>query len=374
MDIFSIVPDAVNSTWRPEAVISGITSKLWVERYKSPGEFKFTATPNPDLIDALELGTLISHTNTRAVMIVEDHEINEEAGQVAELTITGRTADSFLESRVATDEDMGFDPSLYDGTAWPYILPAAWPWEHAVDLMLEQLIDNPDHSSFNIPYANAAHEIDLGTVELDPGWNTIEELELKRSSLATAIRDICNEHDFGVRVDRPFGGQTKLRFVIYQGIDKSGTVQFSYEAGDFATARYFRSIKNDRNAAYIHSKYYGRFRSESGATGFWRKVLLVDATDFNALAGTSGWTLSKINTNLNRRASKAMKRAKTSHLLEATMSPRARFKFRHDYDIGDKVYARGNNNFDSLMRVTEFTEIEDDQGEYGFPTLKSIRA
>jgi hypothetical protein len=363
----------VANTWKAEHTINDLDTKLWVERYKSPGEFKFETVPTAQMRDRLEIGTFISHVNTNTVMVVEDHEITEEKGSQPKFTITGRSLDSFLYNRVATDDDMGFDPSLYDGTAWPYILDAGWPWEQAVDLMYEQLVNHPDRPNFEIEDVNVVDEINPATVEL-PAGTVSEEREIERTNLYEAIHDIMAEYDFGLRVDRPIHGtSTKLRFVIYQGVDRSKTIQFSYEGGDIETARYFWSDRKDKNAAYIHSKYYGNYRATAGPSGFNRRVMLMDMTSFQALAGHNGWTAGEINTKMNQRADRGIRKAKSDHLLEATLSEQAKWIYRVNYYLGDKVWLNGNFDFNSKMRVLEYTEIEDKEGEKSYPTLAAVR-
>ena len=126
MDIFTL--EHVRSSYKNGASVNGLRKKQWVERYLEPGEFTLIGEPTDQLREQLAIGTLISHIDTKEVMIVEDHTIEERSGSAPIFTITGRSLDSFAESRVVTDNSMGFNgpnddgppKTLYDGTAWPY--------------------------------------------------------------------------------------------------------------------------------------------------------------------------------------------------------------------------------------------------------------
>jgi hypothetical protein len=113
VDIFRLINNG--STWANGQLVHDIDTKLWVERYRSAGEFKFTGSPTTDLRAALPVGALISHTNTYDIMIVENHEIVEDKTKDPILTISGRSLASFLEQRVATENHQGFDPP---GPTW----------------------------------------------------------------------------------------------------------------------------------------------------------------------------------------------------------------------------------------------------------------
>jgi hypothetical protein len=81
-------------------IINGIHDSLWVERYRDPGEFKIAGPLSSGLREALPIGSLISHTDTSEVMMVENHEINDEEDEDTKISITGRSFDAYLEERV----------------------------------------------------------------------------------------------------------------------------------------------------------------------------------------------------------------------------------------------------------------------------------
>jgi hypothetical protein len=76
---------------------------------------------------------------------------------------------------------------------------------------------------------------------------------------------------------------------------------------------------------------------------------------------------------MNQRADRGIRKAKSDHLLEATLSEQAKWIYRVNYYLGDKVWLNGNFDFNSKMRVLEYTEIEDKEGEKSYPTLAAVR-
>jgi hypothetical protein len=379
MDIFSLEDDGV-ATYHNGAVINDLTTKLWIERFREPGEFTFTGPPTKELRDALKIGTLISHTNTLTVMIVEDHEINETKGEDPVLTITGRDAGAFLEQRIATDDDLGFDPSAADGSAHPYTMPDAKPWDQAIRLMNQQISTIANRATFIIPHVSVIDRFPIrpGDKEAHPDWFDTDEREVKRGPLSQAVIAILHEIDGGLLIERPVqGSHENIWFVVARGIDRQHEVQFSYEAGDIETARYFWSDKSKKNAAYVAARYQGKFVLKSGFSGWARRVSLVDANDFNINPGEAGWAgvsqAAKLDAMLTRRGNIRIRRAKSTELVEATISRSNQYVYRRDYNVGDEVWVTGNYDVSKAMRVSEFAETEDETGEFGFPTLSTIQ-
>jgi hypothetical protein len=48
------------------------------------------------------------------------------------------------------------------------------------------------------------------------------------------------------------------------------------------------------------------------------------------------------------------------------------YNYRTDYNVGDIVGVDGEYNTSTTMRVIEYVEIEDENGESGYPTLSEL--
>jgi hypothetical protein len=56
-------------------------------------------------------------------------------------------------------------------------------------------------------------------------------------------------------------------------------------------------------------------------------------------------------------------------ITRADASDITRYEYRKDYNVGDLVSLDGNFGQIAVMRVMEYVEIEDENGESGHPTL-----
>jgi hypothetical protein len=225
-----------------------------------------------------------------------------------------------------------------------------------------------DNPTFVLPHVTVAHELGDRTETTD------EELEVQRGTLYTAVLDVLADMNCGLRVERPNGSSTKIRFIVHDGTNRKATIQFSHESGDLDSARYFSSNKSDKNGAYIASPYWGTYWSESGTpSGFNRRLMYIEASDVNINPSEAGAysfiPAAKVEAILQKRARRRVRARKKTDMLEATVSKSNKYIYREDYDIGDIVFVVGNYDFSNAMRVVEYVETEDDNGQTGYPTL-----
>lgn len=101
MDIFKIVNGIGGSGVGEGEIVNGLETKMWIERYRQSGEFTLTASPDSDIRAKLPEGSLITHTDTREIMIVENHQLKEdEVTSEPVIAVTGRGLETFLEQRI----------------------------------------------------------------------------------------------------------------------------------------------------------------------------------------------------------------------------------------------------------------------------------
>jgi hypothetical protein len=359
MDIFTIN----KTTYTNGEVVNDLDTKLWVERYREPGEFKFTCKPTEKLRSQLSRGTLISHLDTLYVMMVEDHEIQEDSDGTSIMTITGRSVDAFFENRMALPNNFGLK-SFGTEVSFLYDQLSATSWAQAASLLNDQIRSPLNAAQDALPNITILSSFVTAT-------ETPKERVIDRAQLDVAFKSVLEQSDIGIRVERPNGGTTNLFFILYNGTDVSGSVRFDYSANDFASARYFWSIRTLKNGAQVVGKYQVSITRPVGLTGWDVRMLYVDASDFDTLPGTQAETDAGVR-KLASRGQEELGKNKETQLLEATISTTCRPKFRKDYQIGDIVYVIGNYGISQKMRVVEFAETEDGSGISGFPTLKSL--
>jgi hypothetical protein len=177
MEIFKFRNPTQSTLLDQGELINGLKSIMWIERYRDISDFEFIANAEKMVHKSLPIGTMISHTESTEVMIVENHEIREEIGKETEVKITGRSFEAFLENRI-----------VGSNRAWPttasapeeYILPVATTWNHAVTLLKNHIyaskVIDPKDAILNV-------EVITDIVEMED----LYELSIPRGSLYTRL-------------------------------------------------------------------------------------------------------------------------------------------------------------------------------------------
>ena len=148
-------------------IINGLTSKMWVERYRDAGEFTFVAPASLDIINKLPIGSFVSHIDSQEVMIVENHEISETKDGKSEITITGRSFETLLENRIVGSNKVF--PIVGILTDNDYLVRANYIYVQAVTLISDHIIASDlldDNYAF--PYVTVTG----GVVDIIDGGNS----------------------------------------------------------------------------------------------------------------------------------------------------------------------------------------------------------
>ena len=363
MEIFKVN----GTTYQGGQIIEGITKKTWIERYVEPGEFTLIAPVSSDLKSQLPLGTLISHSNTLELAMVEDHQITETKGKDPVIKVTGRTVDFFLENRLAIPNQFSYNNPATDA---PYddILAAAGSYTQAIILIrthimaaYQYLNSQENLPNVNVYYSNA------------PTEGTFYERRLKKGTVAERLYEILAFSGLGLKTIRPTYASSTLDFVVHKGLDRTTSVVFSHLAGDIEEGEYLWSNKKVKNAAIILGKYTATAIRPSGPTGFDVRTILVDASDYEVKYDEfSGSINAAIDRALYARGVEALGMNKNVEIVSIGISPNNRYKYRTEYNVGDRVKVAGNYGAVQTMQVTEHVEIEDEDGLTSYPTLSVV--
>jgi hypothetical protein len=386
MEIFKFIPnpsDLTSSFLEQGEFINGIKTATWTERYRPAGEFTITAPVSADLRTVLPLGTLISHTDTLEVMMVENHEIDDDAADGEPMMrITGSSLETWFKFRgVGADVYMsGLDTSI---PIPDYVLDFDNTWNQAAALINLQIIlgfptlDEPGGR----PILSEGDEM--------PGWVGISNEQhtasgttayriIERGSLYRALLDLMAIDDFGIKVVRPNPDNVDpltTEFRIHNGADKTADVIFSHVRGDLTKARYFWSNKAEYTDAFIVTSYLNyRHEPDLTAIGYNRRILHVDAADLDSQVSLDpdGYDFTDVYAAGNIRAADAIRASRQTSILATNITSTAPYKFRRDYDVGDLVTVNGNYDVSAIMRVTEHVEFLDEKGTTGYPTLSAL--
>lgn len=350
--------------------IVGWDSVSWAERYQPCGEFEIMAKLSSGLRAFLPEGTLISHTRTLEVMVVENQELTEKSDEDPFLKITGRSLPCVLENRiVGQNQDWGTPPASLNDS--PYILPSAYTWVQAVKLINDHIYDSdvidPDDA---IPSLLAIHDI--------AGVGVTEERTIKRGTVLQRLLELLAIENIGLKAVRRHGfdlplPSTDTQLVIYAGEDKRDLVVFSTENGDIDAADYLWSIKNLKTSALVSGRYVEQM-VHGPETGLSRRVMLVDGSDLDGSldAVPTGTALTDIRAQMAIRGSQALRAQNQIALSRTDISENEAHQYRRDYNIGDVVTVDASYGPASSMRVVEFVEIVDENGVSGHPTLEFL--
>jgi hypothetical protein len=360
LDLFKFTPGSDPTVLEQGRMIKGAKNVMWVERYRDPGEFEIQAPLSSGLREFLPAGTFVSHADTFEFMIVESHEISEEEGEDPLLKITGRSFETYLENRI-----VGVNQARSSSTIVEYNLAAANTWNQAVTLINDHILNTTDPN-------DALGNIQATTTITGTGTN--EARVIARGNVHAKLMELLAIDDIGIYSNRrstfPGGNPTFSTLSIHAGVNKSSSVIFSWKSGDLDSADYLFSDKKLKNSALVLGRYVYTM-VDTGPTKYDRRIALVDGTDLdgNLSAPPTGGALTTIIGKMQTRGRQALKSQNRLSLSRADISDVTKYQYRRDFKVGDFVTLDANYGQIAVMRVVEYAEIEDENGESGHPTL-----
>ena len=364
MDIFKFINPEEPTKMAQGELINNIDSKLWIERYRPLSEFELTGNVESELHLLLPIGSFVSHVESTEIMIVENHQINEKLNSPTTVTVSGRSFESFFENRI-----------IGSNKTWPteatandeYMLPFDYSWNQAVKMIADHVeIPLLFEAGDGIPYLDVLTDIMSTTGES-------VDRSIPRGDLHSRLLELLAIDDLGIKVKRP-GLDVNMSAIVHSGRDLTQQVVFAYNTGEIENADYLWSNKLFKNAALVTGRWFETVVRLS-PTGYNRKMMFIDASDIDgayseAPTGTLRDTLIQM---MAARATSILNAQKDISLVKAELNKETmKYQYRKDYQVGDVVGINDPYNKLSKMRVTEYVEIEDENGESGYPTLSII--
>lgn len=364
MNLFKFNPVTSPTVLEHGEFINNATRVTWIERYADTGEITIEAPVSSGLREFLPEGTLVSHTDTYEVMIIENHEIEEPKREDPTLKITGRSFESWLENRI-----VGVNLCRSSSNIVEFVCDPDFTWEQIVYLINQHIDDIAVISSFD-----ALENVVASTIISGSGVS--EERTIDRKDVLSAVQELLAIDDLGIRTIRrvpwsvPAGSTAETILDIYNGEDKTQEVVFSWKSGDLDAASYLFSNKKLKNAAMVLGRYVWTMVDDSNA-GYDRRMMIVNADDLdgNLSAAPVGGSLTTLLSKMEVRGRQALAKQRQVTISQTDISDLTRYQYRRDYNIGDLVSLDGNFGQTAVMRVIEYAEIEDESGVSGHPTL-----
>jgi hypothetical protein len=391
------------SNWRGDILIEDYTSMIWTERFDTHGDFELK-TPNIEsTLKRLPEYSLITLRDTLEVMVVESHEITVDAEGQYELTVRGRTFDSFLKHRAM------IGGRYWTGTKSWSLRKKYTAGEAAAAVIYNHIIDNDPWflrqdwftAGGDTPPPEKGNPKDLieniRVNTVSGGTKRFRQISL--GPVYNQVQNLIKEADFGIRTIRPTGiVQDLIRFDaegvpeyytqtlsasmtldIYKGLDRSvdqstrKQVVFRYDAGHITDPSYLFNQQGVSNVVIVDNDdevpyTYFRVGTPTTVSGLDRRVGyttvnikntdVVELTDPYAAQEQAGERFFK-------------KQPKTRIFEFGSVSPDLPFQYKRDYNLGDTVTLQAEYGFSRSMQVTEYIRTHTVEGEEGYPTLSA---
>lgn len=350
-------------------VISGLSSKTWVERYADAGEFKLIGSLDGNAYDLLEEGAFVTHMNTAEVMIVENREIEYDQEKEPKITISGRSLETVLEQRVV-GANRRFPSS---STPLPdFVIPEGTLWSQILYLInnhlgtgVYPLIDPNDKFPNFYPINQVSSSARFA------------QRTIKRGNLYDRVKELLALSKYGIRISRPIEGSAysdRILMIIHTGYDRRSQIAFSNVTGDIARATYLFSSKTRYNAVLITGRWLEQMVKNPATPGFSRRTLFVDGSDIDRSYETAptGATRVLLLSRMTARARQILANQTGVSITSAELAAGSRYTYRVDYSTGDLVTIHGDFDATAIKRVIEYTETEDETGESSYPTFGEV--
>lgn len=430
-----------STNYIPDKLIEGYNSLIWTERYDTFGEFELKSFDVDGLSKLLPEDTLVSHLETREVMQVETQSIEmvgEGEDAVPEITIRGRSASIILDHR--------WVESAYQKKRK---MRKKYSATTALCVLLWQAVDN--NSGKDVTRGDATPDEDHTMADGDFDWTVKDDIpnvqvtehvsaegetrwwNLEQGMLWPQFQKILVDADLGIRTLRPISPnpgkvitvKTNLadrgdivrtdtadipgfRFEVYDGIDRSASVQLSQLQGHIDKPTYLTSYASYKTEVEIMSgeiEVSDVYRTgEGGLTGWQRKTIGLDAgtpdippepakpdplgknptkaqkdayaDDIDKWKAKEGrWKNKRANIVADFReeqikvANRLLKQNRKINMFAGDVSDVAPYKYKVHYDLGDTIMLFGDYGKSSKMVVSEYVRSENADGDRGFPGL-----
>lgn len=364
-------------TMKAGPVVEGYNSLIWTERFTEAGDFSLTTGRIDETMAALPVGSMAAISESDETMFVETHKITTNEQGVSELTVTGRSFETFYERRPAINS---FEP-LNDAE---FHIPNSIPRSAIFELLMIPAVGNA-------MWDDRMHLPIHIEVNADPREALLEnrDYQVPRGSVYSAVLDIARSYNIGIRskiVDRE-NDTNLITLYIYYGKDRTVTsttatpVLFSWANGDFTSEEYLHTDVNYHNAYFVFTNntvhmVYSTYDGLSGnpGRGLNLRVKYVDASDIVPPEDTGIRDALTYETDLARE--RALMHYAVDRLprkdFSFQVSPNSSNKFGVDYDLGDVVTVEGKYGGRKDLLVTEYIRSEDSSGETAYPTMVEI--
>lgn len=332
-------------------VIDTYSSIIWTNRYYECGDFELYALATPHLIDVLkEDYYLMREGYENNAMVIECLSISTDAENGNYITVKGRCLKSIVYRRIIWNQTN-----------------VSGKIDKCIERLLNENVISPSDEERKID--------NFQILSLPDNMESIDT-QYTGDNLGEAITAICKNYGLGWNVELDIEAR-KFNFVLYAGTNRSYEqssnpwVVFSNEFENLLTTNYTFDKSNYANVAKVAGEGEGtqrKFTILGAASGINRIESFVDAKDLSTNEGEI--TDEEYLTQLEERGKeKLAELTKTENFEGETIDYRN--VLGKDYFLGDIVEVVNEYGMESVTRVIEVIESEDETGKYTIPTFSS---
>lgn len=326
-------------------------SFLWTERYATMGDAEIHTVPTPKNKALLKKGVYLSIQESDYLMEIYYVNISEDAEGAKSMVVKARDLTSLFRNRMLSA----------NGTN------TSWIDKGTVAQIIIRMVDKICITGTGV--SNRDIIPNLATQNAATSSEQID-VDLPKQNLYTAISDLAASDNLGLRVELKGPTLTRLRLVIYRGIDRQNVV-FSSTLDNLSEESYLYSDENYYNVAYVYAQDEYKMETvyavgtPSTVTGLDRRVLFVDASDID-LAETTDADLIR---QMKERGKAALEEHKPVALFDGKITNVNPFKYRIDYRLGDFVHFLDEDDVKKKTMVSEYIWASDAEGDRSYPTF-----
>lgn len=356
---------------RRNFAISEYNSFIWTERYTDHGDFVLDIHLR-DINEVLTYRDIIV-TNvfievgfSDELMLIETVETFYDSEGRFMLKAKGRTFDVVALSARSTVSGYARSESPVIENEWT--LEPHYYMQHLIRRAVDKdqgLVPEDRIANVDVDFTNPA----TGGLPYDPVKYKFPE---PKSDVWSAVKDAGQTFDIGLKAVHE-RDQNLITFRLYKGQlrtkdqDYLSTVIFSTKHGNIDTNTTIQSSMDHRNVAYVFSQHGSAWttRAATVPSGFYRRVLHVDASDINLEASP------ELQTALVNRGRMELAKHAFYNAIDATITDVSPFIYGRDYYLGDIVNLQNDFGEISEVLVTEQIFVSDSNGTRSYPTLTS---
>lgn len=384
-------------TFLPKQLVEGYSSLIWTERYVAPGDFELIVA-DPNVVNLLPNGTLLTINGSFEVAIVETHETKINPNGHPETTIRGRTVDGVLDNRIIWGPH-GAALTLpraytYRDAALMYI------WSSVVNTLPADVAYTVDRPPVLYGYSPIPNVIVTDSTVQEP--TTLSQFSVNMGSAGDSVRTWLGDSDLGLRTIRPGKDEhskkvmvvttngtdkglvtkidgsnfAELRLDVYSGVDRSTRQSVVPQISFLGAAGHLTDIQIlDTDTVFTTdlvittpvSTYNFVTPYTAPPNGFARRIEYIDGSSLieNVAVGND----QSIVIAAYQRQYFAEHAGEG--ILSAGISKGTPYKYGVDYFMGD-IMTLSYGFFERVVRVTEYTKVEDRNGQHEYPTFTAI--